>query len=126
MAGESLLVVDENLVHSRLVAVLLESAGYHVQTASDSEQALEKIKTNRPRLVIMDIRVPLQGGLVLVKRIKADPLIAKTRILMITPSIQTGEERTVLEAGCDAYLSKPVDTRHLPTIIAELLSKENP
>lgn len=121
MAGESLLVVDENLIHARLLSVLLETAGYHVQVAVDPGQVLEKTRSIEPRLIFVDTKFHLQGGLAMVKQIRATPQGAKARIIMITACIETGEEKTLLKAGCDGYLSKPIDTRELPRIVASYL-----
>ena len=122
MAGETLLVVDESLVHARLLSVFLENAGYQVHVASDFEQALEKTQMVRPFLVLVDIHIPRQGGMALVRKIRSNPQNLKMKILMITDSVVIEEEK-LMEAGCDGYLSKPVDTRDLPRIIGGFIEK---
>ncbi len=121
MAGESLLVVDENLIHAKLLSVLLRAAGYQVRIVSDPAQVLESVEQMTPRLILVDINVSYQGGLAMVKQIRGTAKGAKARILMITACVETGEEKKLLEAGCDGYLSKPIDTRELPQVVAGYL-----
>jgi CheY-like chemotaxis protein len=122
MAGEPILVVDDNPDNLKLAKVLLRSEGYTVLTAQDAEQALEVLKTARPRLILMDIQLPGMDGLQLTARIKEDPATRDIIILALTAYAMKGDEERALKAGCDGYLAKPIDTLALPGILARHLA----
>lgn len=121
MAGEPILVVDDNAVNLKLARVLLASEGYEVRTAADAEEALAVLKVFRPRLILMDIQLPGMDGLELTRRLKADPAMRGVVILGLTAYAMKGDEERILAAGCDGYISKPIDTRRLPSQVAEYL-----
>ncbi|MBI2218761.1 MAG: response regulator [Candidatus Rokubacteria bacterium] len=122
MAGEPILVVDDNPVNLKLMRVLLTGEGYEVRTASDAEEALGILERFTPRLIVMDIELPGMDGLELTRRLKADPSMRSTIILGITAYAMKGDDERVLAAGCDGYLAKPVDTRTFPALVAQYLS----
>jgi CheY-like chemotaxis protein len=121
MAGEPILIVDDNPANLKLARVLLASEGYEVRTAADAEEALAVLKAFRPRLILMDIQLPGMDGLELTRRLKADPAMRGIVILGLTAYAMKGDEERILAAGCDGYVAKPIDTRRLPSQIAELL-----
>ncbi len=121
MAGERILVVDDNLANLKLVRVLLEVEGYRVRTATDADEALLALETFQPQLILMDIQLPGMDGLELTRRLKADPETSSIIVLAITAYAMKGDEQKMLEAGCDGYVSKPIDTRALPGIVAGYL-----
>jgi CheY-like chemotaxis protein len=121
MAGESILVVDDNPVNLRLLRMLLRAEGYDVHTAVDAEDALEKLAKSTPRLILMDIQLPGMDGLDLARRLKADPATRSATIVAVTAYAMKGDERKMLDAGCDGYIAKPLDTRSLPAVIASYL-----
>ncbi len=118
MASEPILIVDDNPANLKLIRVLLESEGYEVRTASDAEEALEALTTLRPRLILVDLQLPGMDGFELTRRLKANPSQHGPVILAITAYAMKGDEQKALDAGCDAYISKPIDTRTLPDIVA--------
>jgi len=122
VAREPVLVVDDNPENLKLVRVLLQTEGYEVLTAQDAEQALTLLKNTRPRLILMDLQLPGMDGLELTRRIKADPATRDIVILALTAYAMRGDEDKALAAGCDAYLSKPIDTQALPLIVARHLA----
>ena len=126
MPGESLLVVDDNATNLKLLDFLLVRQGYEVRTAGDAEQALVLLRDWRPRMVLLDLQLPGIDGLELARRLKADPSTRPIVILAVTAYAMKGDERAALAAGCDAYLSKPIDTRALPAVVAALLAKHTP
>ena len=123
MAGDAILVVDDNPENLKLARVLLQGEGYAVTTACDAEQALEILKSFRPRLILMDIQLPGMDGLELTRRIKADPERRDTLILALTAYAMKGDDEKVRAAGCDGYVAKPIDILELPKTIARLLEK---
>jgi len=122
MAGESILIVEDNPVNSKLMRVLLTSEGYEVRTATEAEEALEILKKFRPILILMDIQLPGIDGLELTRQLKADPVTRDIGILALTAYAMKGDEERVLKAGCDGYIPKPIDTRTLPGIISKYLA----
>jgi len=121
VAGEPILVVDDNSVNLKLIRVLLTGEGYDVRVAGDAEEALTTLKSFSPRLILMDIQLPGMDGLELTRRLKADPATKNTIILALTAYAMKGDAERVVAAGCDGYVAKPIDTRAFPTLIAGYL-----
>jgi CheY-like chemotaxis protein len=126
MARESILVVDDNPVNLKLVRVLLAREGYNVRGAADAEEALDLLKDFSPDLILMDIQLPGIDGLELTRRLKADPATRRITIVALTAYAMKGDHQKVLEAGCDGYIPKPIDTRTLPQLIVNYLQKQSP
>jgi CheY-like chemotaxis protein len=121
MAGERILIVDDNATNLKLVAYLMKNHGYAVDTALDAEAALDAIRANRPSLILMDIQLPGIDGLELTRRLKADPLTRPIVIIAVTAYAMKGDQDRALAAGCNDYVTKPIDTRALPATIANHL-----
>jgi two-component system cell cycle response regulator DivK len=123
MAGEPILIVDDNPVNLKLARVLLAAEGYEVRTAMAAEEALEVLGDFLPRLILMDIQLPGMDGLELTRRLKADPRMRGIVIVALTAYAMKGDQERVLAAGCDGYIGKPIDTRRLAAQVAELLTR---
>lgn len=123
MAGEPILIVDDNPINLKLARVLLAGEGYQVRTAADAEEALAVLQVYRPRLILMDIQLPGMDGLDLTRQIKADPAMAATTILALTAYAMKGDQDKAVAAGCDGYVVKPIDTRALPGVIEGYLKR---
>jgi two-component system cell cycle response regulator DivK len=121
MAGEPILIVDDQPVNLKLARVLLASEGYEVRTATSAEEALSVLEEFRPRLILMDIQMPGMDGLALTRKLKADPQFSGITILALTSYAMKGDEEKALASGCDGYIAKPIDTRGLPDVIASFL-----
>ena len=126
MAGERLLVVDDNPANLRLLRLLLAGEAYEVRTANGAEEALEVLKEFRPRLILMDLQMPGMNGFDLTRRLKADEATRDILIVALTAYAMKGDEEKAREAGCDGYVSKPIDTRTLPALIAAHLASGGP
>ncbi|HML17658.1 MAG TPA: response regulator [Bryobacteraceae bacterium] len=111
MSQETVLVVDDNRVNRRLAEVLLTKAGYEVRAAADASQAEQLVKEFRPRLILMDLRLPDSGGLELTRRLREDPAAKDALIIAFTADQAEGEEEKAKSAGCDGYIAKPIDAR---------------
>lgn len=122
MPGEPILIVDDNPVNLKLVRVLLAGEGYDARTAADAEEALEMLREFHPKLILMDIQLPGMDGLELTKRLKENPATRNIVILALTAYAMKGDDKKMLDAGCDGYISKPVDTRTLPKVIKKYLT----
>jgi CheY-like chemotaxis protein len=121
VAGEPILIVDDNPTNLKLVRVLLEGAGYAVRVALDADDALAVLHDFRPRLILMDIQLPGMDGLTLTRMLKANPSQRDIIILGLTAYAMKGDEERILAAGCDGYIAKPLDTRTLAGVIASYL-----
>jgi two-component system, cell cycle response regulator DivK len=122
MAGEPILVIDDNATNMKLLRVLLTTEGYEVRTAIDAREAIEVMKNFRPRLILMDLQLPGMSGFELTRLLKADAGTRDITILAVTAYAMKGDEERARAAGCDGYVSKPIDTRALASTIAQRLS----
>jgi CheY-like chemotaxis protein len=123
MAGARILIVDDNATNLKLVAYLMRANGYTVDTALDAESALEAIRHHHPDVILMDIQLPGIDGLELTRRLKADPVTRDIVIVAVTAYAMKGDQAKALAAGCDDYITKPIDTRALPETIARHLAR---
>ena len=122
MAGERILVVDDNPVNLKLARLLLAREGYEVATASDAEEALASLRRARPRMILMDLQLPDVDGFALTRRLKAAPAPRDILVLALTAYAMKGDEEKARAAGCDGYISKPIDTRALGALVARALA----
>ena len=125
MSGEPILVVDDNPINLKLVRVLLSGEGYDVRTALDAEEAVTILRSFRPRLILMDLQLPGMDGYELTRRLKADAAMRDIAIFAVTSYAMKGDEQHALDAGCDGYISKPIDTEALPKMIAAHLQLQS-
>lgn len=116
-----ILLVDDNPVNMKLVSYLLTSRGYEVRTAIGAEEARALLATFRPGLILMDLQMPGVDGFTFTRELKADPRTAGIRIIAVTAYAMRGDEDRAREAGCDDYLTKPIDIRTLPDAVARWL-----
>lgn len=122
MAGEPILVVEDNDINARLVSFLLSSNGYQVREAADAQEALRLIEEFHPRLILMDLQLPRVDGYELTRRLKADPATRHIIVIALTAFAMSGDEKKALEAGCDGYFTKPIDRHALIAGIARSLA----
>lgn len=118
MAGEPILVVDDNPANLKLLRMLLVGESYDVRTAGDAGEALAILQQFRPRLILMDLQMPGMDGFELTRRLKADVATRDIVIIALTAYAMKGDEERARAAGCDAYVSKPIDTRSFPDLVA--------
>ena len=122
MAGEPILIVDDNVHSLKLARVLLTVGGYDVRTAPDAPSALQVLETFAPRLILMDVQMPGMSGVELTRLLKAEPAFEGAVIVALTAYAMNGDRQKLLDAGYDAYVAKPLDTQAFPTIVASLLA----
>lgn len=122
MALEPVLIVDDNPQNLKLAKVILAAEGYEVKTAIDAEDALRILEWFTPRLILMDLQLPRMDGLELTRRLKADPARREIIIIALTAYAMKGDDDKAFAAGCDGYISKPVDIEALPRVVAEHLA----
>lgn len=115
------LVVEDNPANLLLACAVLARAGYRTLEACSAEEALDCLRSARPDLILMDIQLPGQDGLALTRQLKADPATAAIPVVALTAHAMVDDEQKARAAGCDGYLTKPINTRALPQQVAAVL-----
>jgi CheY-like chemotaxis protein len=121
VTAATILVVDDNPTNLKLVSDVLEFDGYRILKARDAETALEIIEATPPDLILMDIALPEMDGLTLTRQLKAAEKTQHIVIVALTAFAMKGDDAKAREAGCDGYITKPIDTRTLPNAVADYL-----
>ncbi len=111
MSAPRILVVDDNLLNIAIAEVVLLAEQFVVETAADGPEAMQKVATFQPDLILMDIQMPGKDGLEMTRDLKADPATRHIRIVAFTAFAMRGDEAKMRAAGCDGYLSKPIDVK---------------
>jgi two-component system, cell cycle response regulator DivK len=122
MAGEPILIIDDTPVNLKLTRILLANEGYEVRTAPDAEEALAILESFHPKLMLVDIQLPGIDGLELTRRVKAKAATSDIVVVALTAFAMKGDEQRAREAGCDGYITKPIDTRTLPGRVRDYLA----
>jgi two-component system cell cycle response regulator DivK len=107
-----------------LVRRVLEAEGYRVIEAEDGVQGIERLLSQTPDLVLMDINLPEIDGYEVTKRFKQLPSMDKVPVIAMTANVMKGDREKTLAAGCDGYIPKPIDIDALPDQIARFLGKK--
>jgi len=118
-----ILIVDDSVDNLRLAQLLLEYEGYLVRTAENAGQALAELEGGAPELILMDIQLPGVDGLELTRRLRARPELERVPIVALTAYAMPGDEALARQAGCNGYITKPIDTRSFPRLIREFLDR---
>jgi CheY-like chemotaxis protein len=126
MSTARILVVDDNSTNLKLVADVLECEGYEILRAVDAEEAEQIIEHCWPELVLVDIALPGMDGLTLTRKLKAEEKTKDLVIVVLTAFAMRGDEQKARNAGCDGYITKPIDTRALPALVAGYLQRLKP
>ena len=104
-----ILVIEDQALNRKVVRIVLQSKGYTVVEATDAAEAIASLKDTIPQLILMDIALPGQSGEDLTRRIKANLAWVDIPIIALTAAAMSGDRERILKAGCDDYLSKPID-----------------
>jgi CheY-like chemotaxis protein len=123
MAGERVLVIDDNAINRRLAQVLLRSRGYEVCEAAGASEAFAILREQRPQVILMDLRLPGMDGLTATRTLKADPATRDIPIVAVTSYAMKGDEEKAREAGCCAYVTKPIDKTLFLETVARVLGR---
>lgn len=117
----SVLAVDDHVANLKLLEAILSRHGYAVRTATNAAEALRLIGEAKPQAILMDIALPGMDGYQLTRQLKADPQTRDILIVAVTAYAMKGDREKALQAGCDEYLSKPIDAKDLRAILARRL-----
>lgn len=112
-APKRILVVEDQALNRKVVRIVLQSKGYTVVEATDAVEAIASLENAIPQLILMDIALPGQSGEELARRIKANLAWVDIPIIALTAAAMSGDKERILKAGCDDYLSKPIDIQVL-------------
>ena len=119
MAGEQVLVVEDNAKNMKLFRDLLQATGYSTLEATTGEDAIELALSHEPALVLMDVQLPGIDGVEALARLRRDERTASIPVLALTAQAMEGDRERFLDAGFDGYLSKPVDVVELVSAVRE-------
>ena len=112
MGDKTILVIEDNELNMKLVRSLLKMSSYVMVEAVDAETGIKLAREKKPDLILMDIQLPGMDGLSATKILKADPSLKDIVIIALTSHAMEGDDTKVREAGCDGYITKPIDTRN--------------
>ena len=124
--GMNALVVDDTPINVKLLTALLKANGFAVTIATTGEAALELVEQTAFGLILLDIRLPGIDGLTVARRLRADPRHRQRLIVAVTASAMKTDVAAALDAGCDAFISKPINTRTLIPTLQGLLARHKP
>lgn len=119
--GKRVLVVEDDAQNSYLIRFILEQSGYEVLLAGDGEQALEAAHSEKPDIVLMDILLPKMDGYEATRRMRQDPALKSVPVIALTAYSMKGDRERILAAGCDGYISKPIDPENFVTEMESFL-----
>ena len=115
--SKRILVVEDHEDNRRIMRDLLTSSGYDVIEAVTGVEGVSAAETHRPDLIVMDIQLPGIDGYEATRQIKANPILQKVPIIVVTSYALSGDDMKAFEAGCDDYVAKPFNPRELLTKI---------
>jgi len=124
MTQKQILCVEDNDSNMRLVSRIVEGERHEFLTAADGATALAMAQRERPDLILLDINIPGMDGLELARHLKGDATLAAIPIIATTANVLRGDRERCLDAGCDAYLPKPLDVRELQMLLRGYLGKD--
>jgi two-component system, cell cycle response regulator DivK len=122
MAGELILIVEDNEKNRKLVRDVLQFKGYRTLEAESGELGVALARESRPALILMDIQLPGMSGIEALGHLRADPTTRDIPIVAVTASAMMQDRQRILAAGFDGYQSKPIDVKGFVQVVAEVLA----
>lgn len=121
--GNKILIADDeqNIVIS--LEFLMKREGFEVSIAVDGEEAVDRIRSGKPDLVLLDVMMPKKSGFEVCQEVKADPELSSVKILMLTAKGRDTEVAKGLALGADAYMTKPFSTKELVEKVRSMLAE---
>ena len=119
----NILIVEDNPTDMKLFSAVLDAGGHRVLGKISAEEALLEIQARRPEMILLDLRLPGMDGLALARLLKQNPSTRQIPIVALTAAREEFTRAAALEAGCDAFILKPVDTRRLTEEVVNIASK---
>jgi two-component system cell cycle response regulator len=125
MTGGKILIIEDNVLNLELATDLLEANGFAVASAPTAEEGLRLARELLPDLVLMDFSLPGMDGLSATKQLKTAPATRRLSVVGLTAHAMKGDEELALDAGCDGYLTKPIDTRTFVATVRKFIAAAN-
>lgn len=119
--SKKILIVEDDPRSLKMIRMTLRPYGYSLLEATDGEEALKVARSDKPDLIIMDLRLPKVSGLEVTRQLRQMSDFNHIAIIAITAYAMRGDKEKAISAGCDAYLAKPINTRELPKLVTEML-----
>jgi two-component system cell cycle response regulator DivK len=126
MAGELILIVEDNENNRMLVRDVLQSRGYRTEETETAEEGLQLAHTSRPALILMDIQLPGMNGIEALKLLRADVATREIPVMAVTASAMTHDRQKIMAAGFDAYQTKPINVREFIEAVRGVLTNRKP
>ena len=123
MAGELILIIEDNEKNRRLVRDVLQFKGYQTIETETGEEGVELARSRQPALVLMDIQLPGIDGITALRQLRDDPITRAIRVMAVTASVMTQDRQKILSAGFDGYQSKPINVKAFLEAVHELLAR---
>jgi CheY-like chemotaxis protein len=117
------LIVEDNTVNQRLIALMLQRAGYSFDIAEHGKLALAKLETTPFRLVLMDMMMPVMNGYDATRAIRANPTTKGLPVIALTANAMKGEDEKCRAIGCDDYIAKPYSKDQILSAVVRLIGK---
>lgn len=118
------LVVDDHPMNVKLLQSVLDAARIRTRVARSADEVTQQLDLELPSLILMDVQLPGTDGLTLTRQLRADPRYAKLPIVAVTAYAAPSDERAAFAAGCDGFVSKPIDIRALRDLVQQMLARE--
>jgi two-component system cell cycle response regulator DivK len=122
MAGELILIVEDNENNRILVRDVLQSRGYRTEETDNAEEGLRLARASQPALILMDIQLPDMNGMDALKLLRADPATREIPAMAVTASAMTHDRQKIMAAGFDAYQTKPLNVREFVEAVRVILA----
>ncbi|MBV9607413.1 MAG: response regulator [Solirubrobacterales bacterium] len=116
------LIVDDHELNLKLLERLLELEGREVRAADSLAAAERALAEEEPAMIVLDLNLPDGNGLELTRKLKSEPRTASIPIVACTAAVMPADEDRALEAGCDAFVAKPIDLRRFSEVISSILA----
>jgi CheY-like chemotaxis protein len=122
MSAPVILVVEDNETNQMLTVAVLERDGYRVIVAGNTEEARDRLESETPQLILMDVQLPGEDGLAFTRQLKRNPATSPIPVVAMTAHAMQGDAELAMEAGCSGYIAKPIDTRALAEQVRRYLA----
>jgi len=119
------LIIDDNALNKKLLTTILNGRGFEIESADSAESGREILNTSRIDIVLMDVRMPGMDGLELTRLLRVEPTHRSLIIVAITANAMSTDRDAAIAAGCDAYVSKPIETASLVPLLVGLLASRS-